>query len=442
MSISFFGKQETFIFGRNSLYYNAGKNGHTMIAEIISIGNELLNGNTVNSNATFIAKCLHESGVSVTFSQTVRDDPSAIKSALHLALERAEIVLMTGGLGPTHDDITKVAVSEYFDRKLIFKEDLYQRMRNMFEKRGIAMPEINRSQAYVPEDAELMNNPVGTAPGLIFRRARKYTFVMPGVPREMRAMLEDTVIPLLRTECPDCRVAVNIFRSTGIAESAIYEKLEKDLREFSSYEIAFLPRFTGVDLRVIRTAADMDDQEKFDRFRRMLSQHMSDYIYSEDNTELEEVLGRLLSERKESVAVAESLTGGLIQDKITNISGSSLYFMGGVVAYSNEAKEKLLMVKKKTLENHGAVSDEVAAEMAIGIQRQFQTDLGISTTGIAGPTGSTASKPIGLVYIGVAYHSKVNTRRFQFGTDREINKQRAAQAALEMARRVILEINA
>ncbi|UCF64403.1 MAG: competence/damage-inducible protein A [bacterium] len=412
-----------------------------MIAEIISIGNELLNGNTVNSNATFIAKSLHENGVSVNFSQTVRDDAFAIKSALQLALQRAEIVLITGGLGPTHDDITKVAVSEYFDRKLIFREDIYQKMRKMFERRGIPMPEINRSQAYVPENAEVMNNPVGTAPGLIFRRGGRYAFVMPGVPREMTAMLKDSVIPLLRKECPDCRVAVNIFRTTGIAESAIYEKIEKELKSFSSYEIAFLPRFTGVDLRVIRTASDMDDQEKFDRFRSVLSRHIAVYIYSEDETELEEVLGRLLSERQETVAVAESLTGGLIQDKITNISGSSAYYMGGVVAYSNEAKERLLMVKENTLENHGAVSKEVAAEMAQGIQKQFQTDLGISTTGIAGPTGATATKPIGLVYIGVAYHSKVKTRRFQFGTDREINKQRAAQAALELARQVILEIN-
>ncbi len=412
-----------------------------MIAEIISIGNELLNGNTVNSNATFIAKSLHENGVLVNFSQTVRDDAFAIKSALQLALQRAEIVLITGGLGPTHDDITKVAVSEYFDRKLIFREDIYQKMRKMFERRGIPMPEINRSQAYVPENAEVMNNPVGTAPGLIFRRGGRYTFVMPGVPREMTAMLEDSVIPLLRKECPDCRVVVNIFRTTGIAESAIYEKIEKDLKNFSSYEIAFLPRFTGVDLRVIRTAKDMDDQGKFDRFRGMLSRRIADYIYSEDETELEEVLGRLLSERQETVAVAESLTGGLIQDKITNISGSSLYYMGGVVAYSNEAKERLLMVKENTLKNHGAVSKEVAAEMAQGIQKQFQTDLGISTTGIAGPTGATATKPIGLVYIGIAYHSKVKTRRFQFGTDRAINKQRAAQAALELARQVILEID-
>ena len=408
-----------------------------MEAEIISIGNELLSGNTLNSNATFIARKLHETGVTVKYIQTIGDNAGVIKESLEQAMERSQIVLITGGLGPTHDDITKAVIAEYFGSKLIFKEELYQRIQKMFEKRGIHMPEVNRNQALVPENADLMPNQVGTAPGMVFRKEKKYTFVMPGVPREMMAMVEDSVVPRLRQECPECRVAVNLFRTTGIAESAIYEKIEKDLPAFSSYEIAFLPRFTGVDLRVIRTGEELDDQDKFEKFKYILFSHVSNYIYSEENIELEEVLGRLLRTKKETVAVAESLTGGLIQDRITNIPGSSVYFLGGAITYSNEAKSEFLGVKQESLVTYGAVSAQVAAEMATGVQKKFRSDLAISTTGIAGPTGATANKPLGLVYVGIAYRSEIVIKKFQFGKDREINKQRSAQAALELARRVM-----
>lgn len=408
-----------------------------MEAEIISIGNELLSGNTLNSNATFIARKLHETGITVKYIQTIGDEAGAIKESLGQAMGRSQIVLITGGLGPTHDDITKKVVAEYFGSKLIFQEGIYQRIREMFENRGISMPEVNRNQALVPEKADLMPNPVGTAPGMVFKVEKKYAFVMPGVPQEMMAIVEDSVVPRLRRECPECRVAVNLFRTTGIAESAIYEKIEHNLPAFSGYEIAFLPRFTGVDLRVIRSGKELDDQDKFNKFKNILFKQVSDYIYSEENIGLEEVLGRLLKLKKETVAVAESLTGGLIQDRITNIPGSSSYFLGGAVTYSNEAKTEFLGVNEETLLTHGAVSAEVASEMARGAQKKFRSDLVISTTGIAGPTGATANKPLGLVYIGIAYQSKIITKKFQFGKDREINKQRSAQAALELARRVM-----
>jgi nicotinamide-nucleotide amidase len=408
-----------------------------MEAEIISIGNELLSGNTLNSNATFIARKLHETGVSVKFIQTIGDDATSIKESLQQALGRSQMVLITGGLGPTHDDITKTAITEYFGSKLVFKNEIYQRIQKMFEKRGIRMPEVNRNQALVPDNADLMANPVGTAPGMVFRDDKKYVFVMPGVPREMMAMIEDSVIPLLRQECPECRVAVNLFRTTGIAESAIYEKIERDLQNFSGYEIAFLPRFTGVDLRVIRSGKELNDPDKFNKFKNILVTHISEYIYAEEDIELEEVLGRLLKQKKITIAVAESLTGGLIQDRITNIPGSSTYYLGGVVTYSNEAKSDLIDVRKETLETYGAVSAEVAAEMALGVRAKFQSDLAISTTGIAGPAGATVKKPVGLIFVGVAYHSQIVTKKFQFGKDREINKKRSAQAALEFARRVM-----
>jgi nicotinamide-nucleotide amidase len=411
-----------------------------MTAEIVSIGNELLNGNTINSNASYIAKCLHETGVIVQHIQTVRDDESMIVEAVSLALTRTQVVLVTGGLGPTHDDITKKCLADYFKSPLQFDEEILGKVKDRFEKHGIKMPEINRNQALVPRDAELMNNPIGTAPGMIFKKENNYVFIMPGVPREMQAMMDESVIPKLRKECPECRVRVDLFRTTGIAESAIYERIENALEDFSDYEIAFLPKFTGVDIRVIRHQPAMQNELLFAKFGKLLFDNIGEYIYTTEPKELEAVLGQLLTERNETVAVAESLTGGLIQDRLTDISGSSGYFMGGVVAYSNEAKVRLLGVKTETLVEHGAVSEAVAGEMALGVQRKFDTDLGIVTTGIAGPTGATETKPVGLVFIGVAYHSSINVKKYQFAGDRQIVKHRSAQAALELARRVILKL--
>jgi nicotinamide-nucleotide amidase len=233
---------------------------------------------------------------------------------------------------------------------------------------------------------------------------------------------------------------VNLFRTTGIAESTIYEKIERELRGFPEYEVAFLPRVTGVDLRVIRGGDAVNDGLKFEKFRKMIYNHFADFLYTEKNIELEEVLGLMLKKNKETIAVAESLTGGLIQSRITNIPGSSAYYLGGVVTYSNESKINFLNVSSETLKTHGAVSAQAAAEMALGVQKSFQSDLTIATTGIAGPTGATPQKPLGLVYVGVVYHSQLVTRKYQFGQDREINKQRSAQAALELARRIMADI--
>jgi nicotinamide-nucleotide amidase len=303
------------------------------------------------------------------------------------------------------------------------------------------MPEINRNQAMVPKDAELMENPVGTAAGMIFKRQNCYVFIMPGIPKEMQAMMHESVIPKLRQECPECRVKVDLFRTTGIAESAIYERIEKDFQSFTDFEIAFLPRFTGVDIRVLRHQSALLNESLFQKFREILYGNIGEYIYTTEPVELEAVVGRLLAERKHTVAVAESLTGGLIQDKLTDIPGSSAYFMGGVVAYSNNAKASLLAVQSDTIKEHGAVSEAVAREMATGIQQRFNTDLGIATTGIAGPSGATENKPVGLAFIGIAYNSLVNVKKFQFSGDRQIVKQRSAQAGLELARRTILKIN-
>ena len=409
-----------------------------MLAEIISIGNELLNGNTVNSNATYISKKLHENGIITGYIQVVGDVTIAIRQALDLALARSDVILLTGGLGPTPDDITRTVVADYFGHKLIFDEQIYDNLKKRFARRGIPIPEVNRNQAMVPEGVELIPNRKGSAQGMIFRRKQKSVFVMPGVPMEMKGMMENTVIPKLREMCPDCRVKVDFIRSTGLAESVIYQKMESELNQFTSYEIAFLPNFSGVDLRVVRKGEDITDNQKFKKFLKLLDDEIGDAIYAREDIGLEEVLGKLLKKRKLTISVAESLTGGLVQHKLTQIPGSSDYFMGGIVSYSNEAKMELLGVRESSLKKYGAVSELVAKEMAEGVRKRLGTDIGISTTGIAGPTGATATKPVGLVYLALSAKDIVIARKQIFGPDRNSVKQRSAQAALELARRYLL----
>ena len=411
-----------------------------MQAEIISIGNELLSGLTVNSNASFISQQLFEIGIRVGWVQTVGDDAGAIRAALQTALDRSGVILLTGGLGPTHDDITKKVIADYFGSKMVMNPEILKEVEAKFARRGIPMPEINRLQAVVPDKAVLMANKVGTAPGMIFEQEGKFVFVMPGVPREMKWMMENSVVPFLKEKFPKNRVQVNLFRTTGIPESTIFEKVEKELSGFSGYEIAFLPKFTGVDIRVIRQGKDIEDGAKFVEFIKLLQKKIGRFIYATENLDLEAVVGKLLRERHLTISVAESLTGGLVQDKITQVSGSSAYFMGGIVSYSNESKMKLLGVKAESLEKYGAVSDTVAREMAVGVRSALGTDVGVSTTGIAGPTGATPQKPVGLVFVGLATSEKVVAKKFLFGQDRIINKQRSAQAALEMVRRAILNL--
>ena len=412
-----------------------------MLAEIISIGNELLNGNTVNSNATYISKKLHENGIITGYIQVVGDVTIAIRQALDLALARSDVILLTGGLGPTPDDITRTVVADYFGHKLIFDEQIYDNLKKRFARRGIPIPEVNRNQAMVPEGVELIPNRKGSAQGMIFRRKQKSVFVMPGVPMEMKGMMENTVIPKLREMCPDCRVKVDFIRSTGLAESVIYQKMDSELNQFTSYEIAFLPNFSGVDLRVVRKGEDITDNQKFKKFLKLLDDEIGDAIYTREDIELEEVLGKLLRERKLTISLAESLTGGLVQHKLTQIPGSSDYFMGGIVSYSNEAKMELLGVRESSLKKYGAVSELVAKEMAEGVRKRLGTDIGISTTGIAGPTGATATKPVGLVYLALSANDILIARKQVFGPDRNSVKQRSAQAALELARRYLLGLS-
>lgn len=410
-----------------------------MKAILLSIGNELLSGKTVNTNATYISSKLYELGIETLRVVTIGDDAREIQQQLQLALQQADVVITTGGLGPTHDDITKKAMVEFFGSRLVFKEEILRKIEERFRRRGSKMPAINRNQAMVPADAELIDNPVGTAPGLLFRRDEKMIFVLPGVPREMKSMMENAVLPLLKDQGNLEPIHVFQYRTTGIAESRIFEMCHDLFAAYPQLEVAFLPRFIGVDIRILVKAQALM-QVDFPKFEQELYQRIGKYIYTTGTEELEAVVGKLLNEKGWTIAVAESCTGGVVQDRLTNVSGSSEYFMGGMVTYSNQSKVQLLGVRPESLATHGAVSDMVAREMARGIRETMGTDIGISTTGIAGPTGATPEKPVGLIYIGLATPDTIVARRFVFVQDRRLNKELGAQAALELVRRYLLGI--
>ena len=300
------------------------------------------------------------------------------------------------------------------------------------------MPEVNRNQALVPHNAKLLENPVGTAAGLLFKKDGKFVFVLPGIPLEMETIMSQSIIPFLRENCELKEMEVHTYRTTGVPESKIYQICRDLLERHAAFEIAFLPKYTGVEIRV--TVDESDSDVEYDLFEKELYERIGKYIYVKGQQELEEVVGDLLRKSEQTISISESCTGGLIQDKLTNVPGSSEYFMGGIVAYSNQNKVRYLGVRDSTLKQFGAVSDEVAREMATGTRLAFKTDFSLSTTGIAGPAGATESKPVGLVFVALAAQGKVISKKFVFGSDRRLNKEAGAQAAVEMLRRELLNL--
>ena len=405
-----------------------------MKAEIISIGNELLSGLTINTNATWIAQRFKSIGLEVHWITTISDTANEIEYALKTASNRADVIACTGGLGPTPDDITKSIICKFFNTKLILHNETLEYVKKIFEGRHLKMPDINIDQAMVPEIATPLQNPLGTAPGLQFEINNKLFFFMPGVPHEMKNLIDSYILKKINDKYDLPEIKSFIFRTTGIAESRLLEKLEPVLKKYPEYPIAFLPKFTGVDIRLIQKSAD----DSFSHYTMEIKNTVNKYIYAETDDELPAVLGRILTEKCLTLSTAESFSGGLISDSITNIPGSSDYFIAGVITYSNESKIKNLGVDESTINNFGAVSEETAREMVIGVKKLFKTDCAISSTGIAGPSGATDNKPVGLCYLAAIYKDKIVVRKFNFGKDRRINKERGAIAGLELLRRLIL----
>jgi len=407
-----------------------------MKAEIISIGNEILSGLTVNTNATWISQKFKSLGLEVHWVTTISDTASEIEQALQNASNRADVIVVTGGLGPTPDDITKTTICKFFNTKLILHEKTLEYVKKIFEGRHLKMPDVNIGQAMVPELATPLQNPLGTAPGLQFEIKDKLYFFMPGVPHEMKNLVDTYVLNKVVEKYNLPEIKSFIFRTTSIAESRLFEMLQPILDKFSDIPTAFLPKFTGVDIRLTQKGSD----EKISNYAEEIRNTISKYIYTETEEDLTEIIGQILIEKKLTLSTAESFTGGLISDGITNISGSSEYFIGGITTYSNESKMQHLGVKESTLQKFGAVSEQSAKEMITGVKKIFNTDCAISSTGISGPTGATETKPVGLCYLGAAYKDKIVVHKFNFGKDRRINKERGAAAGLELLRRLILNL--
>ena len=399
---------------------------------LITIGAELLNGTRTDTNAAWIGQSLTSIGAKVDWHITVNDEKDSILNALNNVPKNINIVFCTGGLGPTHDDITATVLYEYFGDKPKFDEEYWDILTEKFSKRGSIIPESNRNQAVRPSNGDIIPNPSGSARGLHFKNDRYDLFSMPGVPLEMKAMMEKSILPWIEARIEN-KIFVSTFRTTGIMESVLYERIEPLLENHLNVDVAFLPKFIGVDLRI-----SSYDKTAFDEFLKDVFPIIDKYHFGSEDIELEEALGEILIAKNKSVATAESCTGGLIADRLTNVSGSSLYFKGGIVAYTNAIKIKALNVKEETLTLHGAVSEHTALEMANGARESFVADIGISTTGIAGPSGGTKNKQVGLVYVGISTIEYKKVFRFTFTPDRKTNKLMTSQAALNILRLYLL----
>lgn len=410
-----------------------------MDATILSIGNELLSGLTMNSNASFIGEKLTGAGVRVVRIDTVGDDIISIQKAMERAAQESNLVVTTGGLGATEDDLTRDAAARFLGTGLRFHSGYYARIERFFKERGLDVPFSNRRQAELPEGAQMITNPVGMAPGLKFRHRDTQFYLLPGVPKETRAMIERTLIPEIRQRSGGRIHFSQTFRTAGISESALQDRLGAFSESHPSVRLAYLPKQTGV---VLRTSAFCESEEACRRRLRNAEQFIvrqaGDVIYSTSGEDIEEVVGRLLAEKDLTLSVAESCTGGLIGHLLTNVPGSSDYFDRGVVAYSNTAKQELLHVPPSILRKHGAVSAETAEAMARGIREISGTDVGLSVTGIAGPGGGRKNKPVGLVYIGYSDASRTLSEKHVFYKDRLLNKIRSAVAALDLLRRRLI----
>jgi nicotinamide-nucleotide amidase len=415
-----------------------------MKAYLISIGDELLIGQTINTNVAFIGNLISDVNVEIIKSTAIGDNLNLILDEFEIAFSKADVIICTGGLGPTHDDVTRSAIVQYFKTELVHNKEVLEDIKNMLKRRGREMKNIHEDQAMVPKIAEILRNENGTAPGYWIEKENKIIIVMPGVPYEMKAMMTNHVIPKLieRIGKPTEFIKKVTLQTTGMPESILASRLG-DLDELlQGAQLAFLPNQYGVRLRV---TCKSDSEEKAKNHLLEIEQKIRSkvgrYIYGRGDENLEEVVGRLLKERELRIAVAESCTGGGLADRITNVNGSSTYFERGVVTYSNAAKVELLKVNEDVMMEKGAVSAEVAMQMAEGIKSISGADIGVSLTGIMGPAGAVKDKPVGTVFIGYCDDKVCTAKRFQFGEDRILNKNRSTQAALEMVRRSLLGIS-
>jgi nicotinamide-nucleotide amidase len=413
-----------------------------MLAEIITIGDEILIGQTIDTNSAFISIQLNQIGISVVQITSVPDNISHITEAFTNAENRASVIIITGGLGPTKDDITKQALCSFFNTKTVFSSEVMKQVEFLFTSRGLKMPETNKEQAMIPENCVPLKNSYGTAPGMWFEKNGKVFVSLPGVPYEMKNLMEEEIVPRLKAKFKTPYILHETVLTQGIGESFLMEIIseweESLIKE--NIKLAYLPEFGKVKLRLSQTGENFSElKEKAERKINELIKLISEYYYGRNEEKLEEVIGKLLKDKKMTLATAESCTGGYIAHLITSVAGSSEYYLGSVVAYSNMIKEEQLNVSKSLLDSEGAVSKPIVEQMAIGVQKKFNSDFAIATSGIAGPAGGTEEKPVGTVWIAIAYRDGVFSQKHLFGKNREKNIKQSSVTALNMLRKILLD---
>lgn len=410
-----------------------------MKATVITIGDEILIGQIVDTNSAWIGQKFSELGVKLHEIISVGDDAAQIVEALNRAKASSQIILMTGGLGPTKDDITKKTLVDYFDTELVLNEEVWEKMKQIFEKRGLKVLEMNRSQAMIPKDCIMLPNKRGTAQGTWFERDGVVFISMPGVPHEMKHLMEEQVIPRLQEKFSFPKIVHSTIMTAGAGESVVANLLAQFEEELpTNIKLAYLPDLGTVKLR-LSAHGDTEElktlvQVEIEKMKEILG----NYVYAEGEEKLEVVVGKILLQKEETVSCAESCTGGYIAHLFTSVPGSSRYFDGGVVSYSYEVKERLLGVKSETLNSVGAVSEECVKEMLQGLLHITDTTYGIAISGIAGPDGGTADKPVGTVWIAVGSKEKMVAKKFQFFPSRMENIRAFSNAALNLLRLFIL----
>ena len=405
-------------------------------AEIIAIGDEILYGQTLDTNSHWISGVLDEINIKIHYRTTIGDDRDQILEAFQKGTERSDIVLITGGLGPTKDDLTKPLLVEYFDTRLVMNKEALNDIKTLFRRAGREMTELNRKQAELPENCIKITNALGTAPGMWFEEKNTIFVSMPGVPYEMKKMMSDFVLPRLQKKYGNGVIHHKIIKTIGIPESKLADKIiewEEALPEH--IKLAYLPSLGQVKLRLTALGDDLDAlKEEVDDQIVKLKPLAGKYIYGYDKDEIELVIGKMLLKNSQTVATAESCTGGFLAHLITSIPGSSNYFQGSVIAYSNNIKINHLQVDENLITSKGAVSEEVVRQMAEGVRSRLNTDVGLATSGIAGPDGGTDEKPVGTVWIAYSDQNKTTARKLQLTKDRKLNIQWSAYAALNLFR--------
>jgi nicotinamide-nucleotide amidase len=410
-----------------------------LTAEIIAIGSELLTPDRTDTNSLWLTEKLNSIGIEVKLKTIVGDDDARLEEAIKDALRRSSIVITTGGLGPTEDDITRKIAARAMNRRLIFNEKVLEEIRRRFWAFGRTMPEINSRQAMIIEGAEVLENPNGSAPGMYIEHDNRSVVLLPGPPREMKPMFENFVQPKLIAKAGDVRVVRRVLRVSGMGESAVDERIAPVYTQYKNPQTTILFNRSEIEIHLTAQAKTETEAELLlDGLAGQIEDRLGHSIFAFRGETMEEVVGLRLAVGGFTLAVAESCTGGLISQRLTEVPGSSVYFMEGFITYSNEAKTRSLGVEEDLIERRGAVSAEVAEAMAEGARRRAGTDFGLAVTGIAGPGGGSEEKPIGLVYIALSDDAHTEHRKLNLPGDRHLIRWRSSQAALDLLRRRLI----